>query len=68
MRSILNHGEPQGNGFSRGSGCEAISTNDIRIADPSMGSGANLVSFGEHCGAVDGIAWIHPGHRSDLIR
>ena len=33
-----------------------------------MESGADLVSFGERFGTVDGIAWIHPGDRSDLIR
>ena len=37
-----------------------IPTNDIWIAAHAMESGADLLSFDEHFGAVDGIAWIHP--------
>jgi tRNA(fMet)-specific endonuclease VapC len=37
-----------------------IPTNDIWIAAHAMETGADLISFDEHFGHVDGLAWIHP--------
>ena len=35
-------------------------TNDIWIAAHAMETGADLLSFDEHYGQVDGIAWVRP--------
>lgn len=37
-----------------------IPTNDIWIAAHAMEIGADLLSFDEHYGHVDGIAWVRP--------
>lgn len=37
-----------------------IPTNDIWIAAHAMETGADLLSFDEHYGHVDGIAWVRP--------
>lgn len=37
-----------------------IPTNDIWIAAQALEVGADLVSFDEHFGAVDGLVWVHP--------
>ena len=37
-----------------------IPTNDIWIAAHAMETGADLMSFDEHYGHVDGIAWVRP--------
>jgi tRNA(fMet)-specific endonuclease VapC len=37
-----------------------LPTNDIGIAAPAMGSGAELLSFDRHFEAVDGLAWVKP--------
>jgi len=36
-----------------------IPTDDIWIAAHAMETGADLISFDEHFGNVDGLAWIH---------
>jgi tRNA(fMet)-specific endonuclease VapC len=38
-----------------------IPTNDMWIAAHALETGAELVSFDEHFGLVDGVAWIKPG-------
>lgn len=38
-----------------------LPTNDVWIAAHAMESGSILVSFDEHFGEVDGLAWIRPG-------
>jgi tRNA(fMet)-specific endonuclease VapC len=37
-----------------------LPSNDIWIAAHAMESGADLLSFDQHFGQVDGLAWIHP--------
>jgi len=37
-----------------------LPTNDIWIAAQAMESGAELLTFDRHFGAVDGLAWIEP--------
>lgn len=37
-----------------------IPTNDIWIAAHAMEAGADLLSFDEHYGEVDGLAWVKP--------
>jgi tRNA(fMet)-specific endonuclease VapC len=34
--------------------------NDIWIAAQALEHGADLISFDDHFGAVEGLAWIHP--------